>query len=331
MQVVVISLAGGEGLIDHVGQIAVGPLHGADVNDAVLVDDEDLVLADLARRVRDDVADAVAEPGVERFHVSREGVAHLREARDFELVRLLAELLLQRGEELLGRGEHRAVWQSRPVLLHVEQELPRLLDLRHAAGGEVDEVVAVLGDLGVEGAQPRVRPVLAEEGGDVAHDIRLGDRAVDVGDDELRRLAPEEDGRRDVDLAAQGRAGRKADRVGPRVQIEPEQVVVVGEDRARVRRSFRARAARSAARGLVERQRRGVRLERVVAVAVLVGLEARVRPGRRGRCVCGRDLAVRSSGGADGRAHRPRRLGASRFVEIRARHQVGGRGVRVGV
>lgn len=215
------------------GEIAVRLLDLAHVNDGRLVDDEDFVERDADGFVGDGIADSVAEAGVERMAQGfREDVADFLQAVRFEDVRAFEDLLGERGEEFFGRREDRPVRQPLAVLYDRLEEVSRRARLTQRARGEVEELVLVLGDVRVERAEAGVGPVPAEDGGQVAHDVRLGDGAVDVGDDHLGGVGPEEDARLDLDRAGERRGVHdELDDVGAVVEAELDEFVVAGSCR----------------------------------------------------------------------------------------------------
>ena len=80
-------------------------------------------------------------------------------------------------------------------------------------------MVAVLGDLGEEAGHPRLGPVPAHDGQHVAEDVRLGDGAVDVADDDLVRVLPPVDVALAAGRALEGRRHRELSLVGSRNQV----------------------------------------------------------------------------------------------------------------
>ena len=62
--------------------------------------------------------------------------------------------------------------------------------LAYAAGSEVEEVVAVACDVGVQLCNTLVRPVATDGVQHMAQNVALVDRAVDIGDDDGDVVAP---------------------------------------------------------------------------------------------------------------------------------------------
>lgn len=77
------------------------------------------------------------------------------------------------------------------VLLDTLKVPPSGVGLTDGAGSEVHDFVAVLRDISVELGHTEMRPVAANHGKDMAQRVRLGDRAVDVGNDDVVGMLPQ--------------------------------------------------------------------------------------------------------------------------------------------
>mmetsp|Transcript_20044 Transcript_20044/g.51673 ORF Transcript_20044/g.51673 Transcript_20044/m.51673 type:complete len:203 (+) Transcript_20044:245-853(+) len=130
---------------------------------ALRVDDEDAALGHAHCAVRDLVGSAVAEARVERVELDGEERADVLEAGALELLRVAPDHLARERLDQAGRRhEDGPVRQAGLPLLHAHQVLARRDRLAYPARREVQQVVAVVAQPGVQRRHARVRPVEAD-------------------------------------------------------------------------------------------------------------------------------------------------------------------------
>ena len=124
-----------------------------------------------------------------------------------------------------GGGQGRGWWPGEGAgrvlaLLDGAEVLARSSRHADAARGEVDHLIAVRRHLLVERGDAEMRPVVAHAGHELAEDVRLGDGAVNVGDDEADVGVEQPHGRGDGLPSLQARVHREDDGVRPRLETK---------------------------------------------------------------------------------------------------------------
>ena len=130
--------------------------------------------------------DPISVTGVKRISFLGEQLLNVPQTGDLELFRLLLDDLPVEGVDQRGRvEEQRTVGQIHVALLDGAQVVLGHARLANRPGRQIGDVIAVVRNLGEQRGHPGLSPRRADDGQQVAQNVRFGDRAVDVGDDDF--------------------------------------------------------------------------------------------------------------------------------------------------
>jgi len=78
---------------------------------------------------------------------------------------------VERSHQPIGTHDDRAVGQLIVILLNILQVFPSIVRLSNGSGGQVKDVVAIVGDVGIQLGYARVSPVFSCHSKDMAKSI----------------------------------------------------------------------------------------------------------------------------------------------------------------
>lgn len=87
---------------------------------------------------------------------------------------------MESSEQSIGTHDHWTVWQLVVVLFHILQILAGIVCLSNRPGGQVQDMVSVVGNIRVKFCNTRMGPVLASHGKDMPERVGLCNCAIDI-------------------------------------------------------------------------------------------------------------------------------------------------------